>query len=158
MKTSVANIDRSIEQKRKNLFFPEGIIGFEEYKDYSIKKDKSKEPFYWLESDNNPEVSFIVIDPEEFYPNYKVILSDADKLALETDDIEQCQVLSIVSVPQGSDKITANLLAPILINKETKAGKQIILQDEDYSVQHLILEEMIKNTEEKNVSTFTQTK
>ncbi len=140
------------------IFFPEGIIGFGEYKKFAILKEKSREPFLWLQSAENQELSFIIIDPKEIDANYAASLCDSDKAILETQDISDCQCFSIVYVPKDSDKISANLLAPIVVNRQKNVAKQVILQDQEYSVQHIILDEMMRKIGEKDVSSFAETK
>lgn len=158
MKTSVAQVERSAQDCRTAMFFPEGIIGFSEHKEFSIIHDKSKEPFVWIESIQDHEVSFIIIDPKDFNPGYNPRLSMADKTALKVNDLSECNIFALVCVPKDSDEISANLLAPIVINKKNNIGRQVILQDQDYAVQHLILEEMLRKIEDTDVSSFAQAK
>jgi len=158
MKTSVVHAKHASSRPGTGIFFPEGIIGFDEHRQYTIVKEKSKEPFFWLQSSNNADVNFIIISPSEFKDDYDPILDESDKLALGITDIKDCCCYAIVCVPENSDQISANLLAPIIINKKENIGRQVILKDQDYSVQHLILEEMLKKIEDKNVSSFAQTK
>jgi len=156
MKTSVVHIDRSAQSRKTDVYFPEGMIGFGEHKDFCISKEKSKKPFLWLQAEKDPELSFIVIDPKEFKDDYNPSLNNSDRTALGVSSIDECQCFVVVMVPKDSDKISANLLAPIIMNKKEGIARQIILQDENYSVQHLILEEMLRKVEEKDVSSFAQ--
>ncbi len=82
----------------------------------------------------------------------------ADKTALKINDLSECDIFALVCVPKDSDEISANLLAPIIINKKNNIGRQVILQDQDYAVQHLILDEMLRKIEDTDVSSFAQTK
>jgi len=158
MKTSITHEEHTSLLNGTKMFFPEGIIGFEDHKDYKIVNEKSKEPFFWLQSEDDPEINFIIIDPLEFKQDYKPVLAEPDKLALEVSDIDECLCYVIVCVPQGSDQISANLLAPLVINKQKNICRQVVLQEQDYSVQHLVLDEMLKKIEDKNVSSFAQAK
>jgi len=99
-----------------------------------------------------------MMNPKEFKQEYNPILSISDKMALQIDDLSECSIYVLVYVPKDSDAISANLLAPIIINKNTNIGRQIILQDQDYSVRHLILEDMQRKIEDTDVSSFAQTK
>jgi flagellar assembly factor FliW len=139
------------------VLFPEGIVGFSGYKQYVICAEKTNEPFFWLQSVKSGGPSFIVVDPKEFNPGYTVSLTDQEKQILGVKGIDECKVFSIVFVPQDSDKISANLLAPLVINQKQKIGRQIILENTDYSVRHLILDEMLKGLKE-DVSSFAQAK
>jgi Uncharacterized protein conserved in bacteria len=158
MRTSVTHMEQTSSRKETGILFPDGIIGFSEHKEYTIVPEKSKEPFLWLQSKLNADLSFIIIDPKEFKPDYCPQISETDKTALRVKTIEECQCFAIVAVPEDSDRISANLLAPVFINRRENIGKQVVLQDQDYSVQHLIIDEMLKQLEEKDASSFAQTK
>ncbi|MCK4995120.1 MAG: flagellar assembly protein FliW [Candidatus Omnitrophica bacterium] len=158
MKTSMTQVEQTSSLNGSKMFFPEGIIGFETHKEYRIVSEKSKEPFFWLQSQKDSEINFIIIDPLEFKPDYKPVLSALDISALQINDIEECQCYVIVCVPQGVDQISANLLAPVMINKQKNICRQVVLQEQDYSIQHLVLDEMLKKIEDKNVSSFAQAK
>ncbi len=153
MKTSSTHAENELLSGTK-MVFPDGIIGFEDHKEYRIVKEKSKEPFHWLQSENDSEVNFIIIDPLEFKPDYKPVLSEMDKAVLKIRGIEECQCYVIICVHQDSEQISANLLAPLMVNKEKNISRQVILQEQDYSVQYLVLDEMLKKIEDKNVSSF----
>jgi flagellar assembly factor FliW len=158
MKTSAAQLEKSTKEQGVSMFFPEGIIGFNDHKEFSIIPNKSREPFIWLESCQDCNLSFIMINPNEFKQNYEPILSPVDKAALKINDLDDCFVYALVCVPKDSEEISANLLAPIIINKKSNIGRQVILHDQDYSVQHLILEDMLRKIEDTDVSSFAQAK
>ncbi len=158
MKTTVVQEEKFIRTKASSMFFPEGVIGFSEHKEFEIVYDKSKEPFVWMKSIQDNNLAFIIIDPKEFKQEYNPVLSVSDKAALQIDNLSECSVYALVCVPKDSNEISANLLAPIIINKNTNIGRQIILQEQDYSVQHLILEDMLRKIEDTDVSSFAQTK
>ncbi|MBU1043742.1 MAG: flagellar assembly protein FliW [Candidatus Omnitrophica bacterium] len=158
MKTSVVQEESALKVKSTSMFFPEGIIGFSEHKEFEIIHDRSKEPFVWLESVQDNNLAFIIIDPNEFQKEYNPVLSAADKMALQITDLSECSIYALVCVPKDSDEISANLLAPIILNKNNKIGRQVILHEQDYSVQHLILEDMLRKIEDTDVSSFAQTK
>ncbi len=158
MKTTIKHEERASSLNGSKMFFPEGIIGFETHKEYRIVSEKSKEPFFWMQSQSDSGINFIIMDPLEVKLDYKPVVSLLDKTALQISDIEECMCYVIVCVPQGSDQISANLLAPLMINKEKNICRQVVLQEQDYSIQHLVLDEMLKKIEDKNVSSFAQAK
>ncbi|MFH2144976.1 MAG: flagellar assembly protein FliW [Candidatus Omnitrophota bacterium] len=157
MKTTVTQMEKESACSSRDVFFPEGIIGFSKHKRYQVLINKSQEPFLWLESKEDPKLCFVIIDPKEFYPEYSPVLTETDRLALGVDCVDGCQFFTIVVIPEDSSKISANLLAPVVINKKDNIGRQVVLQEQGYSVQHLILEDMLKRLGDKNVSSFTQT-
>ncbi|MFH2137577.1 MAG: flagellar assembly protein FliW [Candidatus Omnitrophota bacterium] len=150
--------DQSAACSKSGMLFPEGLIGFSGCKQYVIDEDKSKEPFFFLQSVENEKVGFIIINPKEFKSEYSVCLTDADKQALNVSSVDECDIFSIVFVPETSESMSVNLLAPLVVNKKSSIGRQVVLQDADYSVRHLILEEMFEGVKDKDVSSFAQTR
>ncbi len=54
---------------------------------------------------------------------------------------EQVLVYNILTIPEQIDKMTANLLGPIIINREDLIGKQVILNDSKYTTKHLLFKQ-----------------
>ena len=128
--------------KEKIIEFKDGIPGFEEYKDYIIIFNEDEEnPFHKLQCLSEPKLSFIIIDPFIFRPNYDFELSDNTIEKLEIEEVKDVLVYSIVTIPEDHTKMTANLLGPIIINTNNNLAKQIVLNDTKYTTKHYILEE-----------------
>jgi flagellar assembly factor FliW len=109
------------------VIFPEGLIGFEEYKKFTLVFDKELEPFYWLLSIEEPEIELPLVNPFLFFPNYNP----------EFDfDTENHLIFSIITLKKDIKKITTNLKGPIIINMKKKEGKQIILNSDRYTTKH----------------------
>ena len=47
--------------------------------------------------------------------------------------------MSVVTVPGDAKEMTANLLAPLLINPEKRLGRQVIVSDPKYTTKHQVL-------------------
>lgn len=139
-----------VNEKQK-LCFPEGIIGFEKISYYYLI-DSREGPFYWLQAADYPELAFLLVDPRIFRKDYKLMVKDSDLQALELEMKEDLLDFAIVTVPEDHSKITANLMGPIVINKKTRVAKQVISENEEYTVKHYMLEEM-KQQKEKILET-----
>ena len=96
---------------------------------------------YWLQDAEDPDVAFLTIVPWSAYPDYDI---DIDVAGSDPDDL--C-VLAIVTVRRedGAVKLTANLLAPVVIDSRTKRGHQAILHDQDWPI-HAPLAEAQQST------------
>jgi flagellar assembly factor FliW len=71
------------------------------------------------------------------------IITEADVERLQLCEETPKAVLTTVSIPSGNPHaMTANLLAPLVINTESRIGRQVILDDERYHTRHPILQEM----------------
>ncbi len=128
--------------EKKIIHFPEGILGFEGEKEFVIINNEDEEsPFGWLQSIGNPELAFVIINPFFVYPNYDIVVPEAAQKKLEIQDKEDLSIYSIVVVPKDIEKMTANLLGPIIINAKKLIGKQVILDDDRYSTKHYIFQQ-----------------
>ena len=144
-----------VNEKQK-LHFPEGIIGFEDVKYYYLL-DSKEGPFYWLQAEGDAGLAFLIVNPRIFMDKYELTVGKEDlkaigaegKLSESTDAGTDDSFLdfAIVTVPEDHSKMSVNLMGPIVINKKTRAAKQMISENEQYMVKHYILEELGKRKE-----------
>jgi flagellar assembly factor FliW len=116
---------------RTLIRFPSGIIGFPRSLQYVILDHTRDVPFKWLQSADEGQLAFVIMDPALFKPDYHVTL-DADALAeleaQEGDELICCVILTIPSADPAT--VTANLRGPVVVNERTRLAKQVILADE----------------------------
>ena len=124
------------------IHIPNGLVGFNQFRRYIILPHSENSPLFWLQSVENASLAFVVIDPLLFRPDYQVALDVADAQMLGIDDATKAVVYVIVVIPKDPQQMTANLLGPLVINPETRIGKQIIMQDSPYTTRHNVIEEM----------------
>ncbi|SKA86163.1 flagellar assembly factor FliW [Caloramator quimbayensis] len=127
--------DIEIDEK-EIIYFKDGIPGFEEYKRYVILNIDDKCNLKCLQSVDERDVCLIVINPFEYFLDFEIELSDEEILNLEIENESDVIVYSVLTI--RDDKITANLLAPIIINVLKMKGKQIILTNRNYSIRQEI--------------------
>ncbi len=124
----------------KILTFESGLIGFEEYKKFAIVYDTEKQTkggIMWLQSMEDPDLAFPIIDPMLVYDNYNPVVEDEWLKPIgDIKDETDIFVLSILTVPSDLTKMTANLKAPVIINTETRKACQIIVNNEEYEVRY----------------------
>ena len=124
---------------KKEILFKEGVPGFEELKRYIMIEDEDIEsPFCYLQSVEDGEVSFIMMNPYDVKADYAPSIPEIcfKKLGDETDEYV---ILSIVAIPQDIQSATINLQAPLLINLNTRRGMQVILEDATYQTRHRLM-------------------
>jgi len=119
--------------KEMIVSFPWGLPGLE-YTEYALSVPSEELPFYFLSSTSQPEVGLLLIDPFILFKEYEFELSDEVAASLKITDAGQVMVLSTVNTSRGVEKATVNLLAPIVINTESCLGKQVVLNDKNYSI------------------------
>ena len=113
------------------LEFPTGIIGFPHMKRYVLLDHDRNMPFQWLQSLDHESLAFIVMDPNLFKPDYRVVLGPPDMAELGANSSEELLLLVILTVPTSDpSRITANLRGPIVVNRDTRKGKQMVLREE----------------------------
>jgi flagellar assembly factor FliW len=133
-----------IEIDEKEIIdFPEGLPGFLDIKKYAIlANEEGDSPFRWLQSIDEPNLAFAVVDPFSVKKDYDINIGDDASDALGIECVENVLVYSIVVVPEDVSKISMNLKAPIIINTKNNKGMQVILDTDEYGVRHYILEEL----------------
>ena len=112
----------------KILTFDEGLYGFEEYKKFALI-DSEYEPFIWLQSIENQNLAFLIIDPFLVCSSYEADIDDLSLAKIGVTKPEDVVIMTIVTVPQDGSAITANFQGPLVINKQNKKCLQVILTD-----------------------------
>ncbi|MFZ1376508.1 MAG: flagellar assembly protein FliW [Geothrix sp.] len=119
--------------------FPKGLLGFEQLTAFLLFEPKDGYPLKFLQSNENPDVSFICIDPVTVKRDYQVPLTQEEAEALGLEAPEDALILTLVVVPEDPRQMTTNLAGPLIINVRTRIGRQIILSSETYPLRCPIL-------------------
>ncbi len=128
-----------VECQEEHIFsFIEGPLGFPEAKKFVILNHPGSSVIKWLQSLDDPELAFVIVEPFTFFPDYEFDLDDTDINLLEIKDPKKILIYSILLIPPDPKKLTANLKAPIVINGENRRGKQVVIMDDRYSTKHYI--------------------
>lgn len=124
------------------ISFPDGILGFAELKKFILLDDPNDEIFAWLQSCDEAAIAFPVLEPELFVENYKVNLAKSDTEALGSPAAGALSYFCIVTVPEDPTKMTANLKAPVIINRGTRIARQCVLQDNNWAIREPIFQRL----------------
>lgn len=139
MKIETLNFGEIRIDENKIIRFQQGIPGFEEEKDFVVILNEDQDnPFHFLQSVTNPELSFVIINPFEMFSDYDLLVPEIAMDTLKIEKEEDVIIYTIVVIPEEMEKMTTNLVGPIIINVEERLGKQVILDDERYSTKHFI--------------------
>ena len=118
------------------ILLPSGLLGFESIKYFALLADPAEAPFAWLKAEGDTSLSFVVIDPFVVLPEYKPEIPDADAGFLGIKEPGDALLLGIVTL-HGANRATMNLKGPLVINRHSHTGKQVIIANaSDYSVHH----------------------
>ena len=128
------------------ITFHKGIPGFIDNTQYVIiNEDQEDSPFCWLQSIQDPDLAFILVNPFLVYDNYNPNFPQGEIEKLGEAKPEDYSILSIVIIPEDIKEMRANLMAPIVINLKTKKAMQIITEGDEYPVRHYIFKQLQKN-------------
>ena len=127
--------------ERQEIFFPFGILGFEDLKHY-VLLDSDQQPFYWLQSLDSVDVAFVLIDPKSFRTDFTLEVPEEDLAEIDIYSESDALIFSIVTIPEDPKQMTANLQGPIIVNKRNRIGRQSIVTDPRWQIRHRILEEL----------------
>jgi len=127
--TSFASIDTALAV---NLVTP--IIGFEASRRFVIRPlGKDYGAYALMSSLDEPGLSFAVVPPGALYPDYLVEIPEADVDLLELRDAGEAEIWVLIT-RKALPVPTANLLGPIVVNRRTRRGAQVVLQESGYAV------------------------
>jgi flagellar assembly factor FliW len=126
---------------RQKIVFPKGLFGFERFKEY-VLLDAEQQPYYYLQSLDTQGAAFILLKPFLFRPDYEIDIADEELSEIGISDPKKALVFTIVTVPVDGTPMTANLAGPLVINRETRVGKQVVLTDARWKTKHDIMDEL----------------
>ena len=129
-------------EEEKVVHFAQGIPAFEDEHDFVIIPYDEESPFVFLQSLQTPDLAFLMTVPYLFFKDYEFEIDDetVTKLALKSPD--DVLVYVLLTIPRGSIKdMTANLMAPVVINTKTLAAKQLVLEKSRYTTKHRLFDE-----------------
>ena len=109
----------------KVISFPLGMLGFPHIKRY-VLLDYEDTPVKWLQAVDDPDVAFIVMEPNLLAKDCTITLDGSMRQTLQLENEEDLALLAIVRVENG--KVLANLKGPLLFNSRLKIGIQAILE------------------------------
>ncbi len=132
------------------------LLGFEKLKSFCMIESDDMAPFLWLQSTDDPEVAFIIVNPRLFYPDYKIEVNRAEVAELSIDDVHKVETYVIVTIPTESTKVSVNLQGPILVNTENNLARQLVMVNSEYGIKHFILDEVPDVREPEGVEASRQ--
>lgn len=126
----------SVRVKQENIIhMPAGLLGFESIKRFVLLSNSEDAPFSWFQVLDNSSLAFLVLPPFGSIADYQPEISDEDCAYLKLKSPSDAHIFNIVTM--RGESATVNLKGPIVINRFTLRGKQVVLQNAaKYSVCH----------------------
>ncbi|MBN1575045.1 MAG: flagellar assembly protein FliW, partial [Chitinispirillaceae bacterium] len=96
-------------------------------------------PFEWLVCIDGSRLRFAVINPLLFAPEYSPAIVKEQLEDLEIRKPEDILLYTIVTIRENPLESTANLGGPLIVNRQKRIGKQIIIDDDRYGTQEPLI-------------------
>ena len=131
--------------ENKIVYFKDGIPAFEDEHEFVILPYEEESPYYFMQSLKSPDLAFLLTIPFLFFNDYTFEIDDVTVKELDIKDSENVFYYSMVTIPNGSIRyMTANLLAPIVLNGANMQAKQVVLEKSNYTTKHRLFPESDK--------------
>ena len=126
--------------EQKMITMPSGMPGFPGMQRFVILDREESRPFLWYQCVDDPGLAFVIINPYLFKPDYSLELAPAIKdMSWEESQEKELVVYAIVNASEGvPEKITANLIGPLVINTKKNEAVQMVISGSSYSHKHPI--------------------
>ena len=127
--------------EEKIITMPAGMPGFPGRRRFIILEREETRPFCWYQCVDDPGLALVIMNPYLFKPDYSVDLKPALKeMSWEDDGEDSLKLYVVVNASEGvPEKITANLIGPLVINSRRHEAVQMVIHDCPYSHRYPIL-------------------
>jgi flagellar assembly factor FliW len=121
------------------LSFPAGLPGFDHRTHFTLVEAPGLAPIVFLQSLDDGDLGFLAAPVSAIAPDYALSLTPEDRQHLGPDSTASPELLclALLCAPENGP-LTANLLAPVVINLATRSAVQSVRADSLYSHQHRI--------------------
>lgn len=126
-------------EPREVLHFPVGIAGFPDERAFLLVRTRETGHIAWLQSARTPTLALPLVSAHAFgsaYPDV-AFLPLAEKAGIGSN-MEDMAMMVVLSAPQGQPA-TVNLLAPIVVNTETRVGGQVFLEGTSFGTREFFV-------------------
>ena len=131
--------------EKKIVHFDKGIPAFEDETEFVILPYEEESPYYFMQSLQSPDLAFLLTIPFLFFPDYTFEIDEETMAELEIKNQDAVFYYSMITIPNGSIRyMTANLLAPVVLNSENMRAKQVVLEKSNYTTKHRLFPESKK--------------
>jgi flagellar assembly factor FliW len=119
--------------------FVSPMPGFPDHRRFFLLRLEDDGLIYALTSVDDPDLRFIVVPPPPFFPDYAPEIDDETLALLDVHDADRLLVLLVVTTGETAADATANLLAPIVVDRATRRAVQAVLAGSGLPVSRKLL-------------------
>ena len=111
------------------------LPGFPEAREFALEPVEEQAGILsLLRCTDQPGLEFVVALPEAFFPDYAPELDDTTAERLGLSVAEDALVFVILTVAENIEHTTANLMAPVVVNRHTGQAVQALLVTSGYDI------------------------
>lgn len=115
-----------------------GMVGFPEARQFAWIAHRTSQQIAWLQSVHNKDLAFPLINAANICAGYPDVPVErmAEQVGLDFDDHEALALMVVLSAGPKARPIV-NLMAPVVINSETRKGAQVVLTNTRFTMAEL---------------------
>lgn len=121
----------------KIVHFSDGLPAFEDEHEFVIVPYDEESPYVFLQSLETPDLAFLMTMPFVFFPDYEFEIDDDNQEKLDLHNQEDMLIYTLITVNEGKvEEMTANLMAPVVLNTANMQARQLVLDKSSYTTKH----------------------
>jgi flagellar assembly factor FliW len=120
------------ETSLPTIEFAVPMPGFPIHRQFALVRLDEAGLLYALQSVDDSDLRFLLVPPAPFFPDYAPEIDDETLELLGRPDADQLLLLLVVTAAEA--RVTANLLAPIIIDQGNRRAIQVVLTGSGLSV------------------------
>lgn len=137
--------DTATTVETPHLTFSGGLPGFPDVRTFAlINTELAQAPFSILKCLEDADLEFVVVPAMLFFPDYSPEIDEATAGRIGLTKEDDALLLVILTVAEETVDITANLLGPIVVNKNTNEAAQAVLAGQDFELRQPLFAENIR--------------
>jgi flagellar assembly factor FliW len=117
---------------------PDGLLGMPTLQRWLILEMGDDVPMKWFQSLDRADFGFPVCQPEFFHDGYAADVPHDVRQRLGGGAAEELVTLIITTVHPGGERVTGNLMAPMVIDTTTRRGAQLVQESDDFGIRQEI--------------------
>lgn len=123
------------------ITFPVGVPGFEERHNWILMGDEDN-AIMWMQCADDGTLALPVTTPDAVRSDYNAQIPREALEPIGEVSEDDVAILLVVTIPPGKPwEMTANLKAPIVVNRAARLAMQAIALNEEYGFRYPVLDE-----------------
>ena len=123
----------------------EGLLGFPLSRNYLMFPYGEGSAFFWLQSVDESDIAFIVVNPFDFFADLEFTVQDEDASSIGLERGEDVEMFTLVTIPEGTpEHMRTNLAGPVVVNIKNRHGRQVLMKE--YSPRQALIPKEMRHT------------